>query len=47
MSGQLLVTSSDPDQTTIAVPLLCNGIDSKSRYPARPAAFAATRVGER
>ena len=46
ISGQLLVTSSDPDRKTIAVRLICNGIDSNLDIQPSPAALAATRVGE-
>jgi MYXO-CTERM domain-containing protein len=46
MTGQLIVMSSDPDQTTITVPLTCTGIDSNLDIQPSPATFATTRVGE-
>jgi hypothetical protein len=46
MSGQLVVSSNDPAQPSISVPLSCKGIDSNLDIAPSPAALATTRVGE-
>jgi MYXO-CTERM domain-containing protein len=46
MTGQLVVTSNDPDQPMINVALTCKGIDSNLDISPSPAALPPTRVGE-
>ncbi|MBA3539154.1 MAG: choice-of-anchor D domain-containing protein [Deltaproteobacteria bacterium] len=46
MSGTLTIVSDDPDESTVEVPLQCNGIDSSLAINPSPAVIPATRVGE-
>jgi len=46
LAGQLVVSSNDPAQPTVAVPLSCRGIDSNLDIAPSPAVLATTRVGE-
>lgn len=46
MTGQLVVNSDDPLQSSIAVQLSCKGIDSNLDIQPSPAVLRTTRVGE-
>lgn len=46
MSGQLVVSSNDPAQPAVTVPLSCKGIDSNLDIAPSPAVLPTTRVGE-
>ncbi len=46
MSGSFVVTSDDPSNPTVTLPLSCNGIDSNLSIAPSPATIPTTRVGE-
>ena len=46
LTGELSISSNDPNRGTVTVPLTCKGIDSAMALTPSPAMIPSTRVGE-